>query len=425
MSRILIVTAHYHPFIHPRAHRWTALAEYWAAAGHTVHVVTGRQRGYPRTSEQAGVVVHRTGFSALKELFYYYTRDKTGRGRVGAPVGKPGWMGRLLVLLYNRIWRKCWFPDDACIWYLPARRKTLQLLDGGAFDVMITVALPFTSHLVGLAVKRRYPALRWIADTGDPFSVQYMALNNRFLYGRLSRRLERLVLVRADVTTVTTQGTIDKYRQVFGPAAGRLVVIPPLLHPPPEMAPARLEGRDGLLKLAYFGALYKPMRTPDALLSLLRRVLELRPDLTSRLEVHFYGEIFPEFYDALTAVPVVRLHGLQSREIVRQAMQDADVLISIGNRSDFQLPSKAVEYLASGKPVLHLSYAEQDCWVEFWGDAPGLYVVRVDGGKIMDNIVLATLTWLAGNPLKMNDANIQNRIRTYLIESIARQYEIV
>jgi len=72
MSRLLIITAWYHPFIHPRAHRWTALAEYWAAQGAEVHVVCARRRDCPRESVVNGVQVHQVGFDSLKEVFYYW-----------------------------------------------------------------------------------------------------------------------------------------------------------------------------------------------------------------------------------------------------------------------------------------------------------------------------------------------------------------
>jgi hypothetical protein len=325
--------------------------------------------------------------------------------------------------LYTRIWRNICFPDDACIWYLPARRKTLALLASEPFDVLITVALPFTDHLVGLAAKRRYPGLRWIADTGDPFSIQDMSLNNKLLYGRLSRRLERLVLGRADVLAVTTDATADKYRQAFGPSVGNLTVIPPLLHPAPLPLEHRADVETGLLKLAYFGAMYRPLRTPEALLELIRSTIQARPDLASRLELHFYGEIFPEFYDMLQVEPWVRLHGLQSRETVRRAMQESDILVSIGNTSDFQLPSKSVEYLASGKRVLHLSYTERDCFVEFWGDAAGLYVVDVIEGKVRLNNRSEWLNWITQAAFFKAPDDMEARLHPFLVNSIGKAYE--
>ncbi|HRI59616.1 MAG TPA: hypothetical protein PK228_07830, partial [Saprospiraceae bacterium] len=126
--KILIVTAWYHPFIHPRAHRWTALAEHWVSEGHEVHVLTARHRDCPDTSVVNGVRVRRVGFDSLKEAVYYYFGGKNPRGRVGAVPQKPGWLTRLAGWVYNTFWKNIYFPDDACLWYFPAKKKTREIL---------------------------------------------------------------------------------------------------------------------------------------------------------------------------------------------------------------------------------------------------------------------------------------------------------
>ena len=93
--RILILCPWYAPFIHPRAHRWTALAEYWAAQGHETHVVCGKKRGEPAKGLRNGVWTHRVGFDSLKELIYYWGGEQKARGRIGAkPQARAAWIGR-------------------------------------------------------------------------------------------------------------------------------------------------------------------------------------------------------------------------------------------------------------------------------------------------------------------------------------------
>ena len=434
--------------------------------GHEVHVLTARHRDCPNEAVVNGVQVHRVGFDSLKEAIYYYFGGKNPRGRVGASPQKPGWLTRLTGWFYNTFWKNIYFPDDACLWYFPAKKKTKEMLDTGGFDLLITVSLPFTGHLIGLSTVRRtsrsvemYASTdldvrrtktTWVADIGDPFTLQIKSLNNSFLYGKLSRRLERRVLESADAVTVTTEFTLQKYRDEFGDAAvARMYVVPPLLHPVnPTPCPSPTgrgdveysredaddvaarstsplpvgEGPGVGLKLGYFGALYAPIRTPDAFLDLLEQTFALRHDLRERLEVHFYGEIFPEFFENLSAQPAIRLHGLRSREEARHAMREMDILLNIGNTTDFQLPSKAVEYLATGKPIVNLSYTDEDPFAAFFIGNALVLNLKVTNGRVGEGEVRRWLEWLEAAKIIPGEAEIRERITPYLVGAIAMRY---
>jgi len=452
--RVLIVTAWYHPFIHPRAHRWTSIAEHWAAHGHEVHVVCARRGDCPDESVQNGVQVHRTGFDSLKEVAYFLLGTTTGRGRTGAGIQQTGRAGRAAMWLYRIFWKNIYFPDDACLWYFPARRKVRALLNSLPFDAVVSVSLPFTGHLVGRAAKQQKTGIRWLADIGDPFTIQPKPLNNALLYGRISRRLERKVLEKADAAVVTNAGAARAYREQFGVLAEKLQVVPPVWQPHPQPLPVRRGGLDREnrenfvvesqstlsrnqptardvppsppgegLGVGFFGALYAPTRTPDAFLDLLEKTYAMRPELRDRLTVHFYGDVFPEFQEKLNRAPGVRLHGLRSREDVQVAMQHMHVLVNIGNTTEYQLPSKIVDYLAAGKPVLHLSYVAQDPFLDFWGDTPGLLTLRVRQGRISKADIPRWLAFLQAEHPKPSDTECMERVRNFTVSTVAEAYE--
>ncbi len=335
--------------------------------------------------------------------------------------------------IYSAVWKNLFFPDDACIWYFPARKKLRQLIEKEDFDVLITVSLPFTGHLLGLDSRSKGTANKrifWIADIGDPFSLQAKSPNNRFLYQKKNRRLERQILETADAVTVTTIATLHKYREQFGEkAVAKMAIIPPLLSvipasiaSPGHRPSSTIHRPPSTVQIGYFGALYAPTRTPDAWLDLLRRTIALRPDLRERLEIHFYGEIFPEFYDRLSAEPNIQLHGLCSREAAWAAMQQMDILLNIGNATDFQLPSKAVEYLAAGKPVLNLSYVENDPFKAFFGETAQILTLQVNNGQLSDDALKCWLDWLESDKGPLDQTEINQQITPFLVENIAIKY---
>lgn len=392
-------------------------------------MLTARHRDCPDEAMTNGVRVYRAGFDSLKEVAYFYFGSKNARGRIGTDVRKPGLFARLTAWIYNFLWKKIYFPDDACLWYFPAKKKARQLLKREKFDALITVSLPFTGHLIGLRLRNLKGFVNvlpiWLADVGDPFSLQAKPLNNSFLYGKISRRLERKVLENADAVTVTTAFTLQKYREQFGEkSVAKMRVVPPLLHPalPISNRPPSTAHRPSSIKIGYFGALYALVRTPDAFLDLLEKSFALRPELRERLEVHFYGEIFPEFFEKLSAQPAVRLHGLRAREEVQAAVREMDILLNIGNTTDFQLPSKAVEYLASGKPILNLSYVERDPFAAFFDDKSLVFNLRVESGKVGGSEIRRWLAWLEEEKKLPDVMDLESRTTPYRLEAIASRY---
>lgn len=419
MARLLLLTPFFHPFIHPRAHRWTALARQWASEGHEVHVVCARRRDCPAFSLCEGVHVHRTGFDSAKELVYFLTRYRQGRGRVNRILRPPGGLSRFASWLHRSLWQRLRLPDDALLWYRPAARLASRLLIERRFDAMVSVSMPFAGHLVALYLKRRHPQAPWLADIGDPFCIRAPGLDPAPPW---AARLEKRVLMEADVVTVTTPRMRTKYTGVFGHAAtARIHVVPPLLHPLPAPVEPTISTKKNL-HVAYFGAFYAPVRTPGALLDLLDRTLEADPSWKDRLVVHLYGDVFPEFFHRLEAHPLVRLHGLRSREEVRDAMNRVDGLIHVGNTTDFQLPSKAVEYLTSGKPVAHVQYLPDDAFTEFWAEAPGLWRIQVINGKVGNSAFASWTDFLHALERGVGPVGRPEKARAYGVEALAAAY---
>jgi hypothetical protein len=198
-------------------------------------------------------------------------------------------------------------------------------------------------------------------------------------------------------------------------------VVPPLLHPfVPHAGGVKKE--DGCIHLGYFGAFYAPVRTPDAFLELLERTFSENPDWRNRLKIHFYGEIFPAFMKRLSQSPNIELHGLRPRDEVQRAIQQMDILINIGNQTDFQLPSKAAEYLGSGRPVVNLSYVDDDPFIAFWGDRSGLLNLSIRRNRMEDEEMGKWLNLLKSADRAVSCPPDPARAQPYLIESIAAQY---
>jgi glycosyltransferase involved in cell wall biosynthesis len=328
--------------------------------------------------------------------------------------------------VHDRTWKQVYWPDFACTWYPSALRAARELLAGGRYDALISVSHPFTGHLVGEKLKGANPALRWLVDVGDPFAfIEGTPTNNARLYGGLNHRAERRVLRRADTVAVTTAGTLSRYAEAFPESAGKVVVVPPLLSIPPrqeEGAPF-FPPAPGVLRLVYAGTLHPRLRTPERLLSLFRALLDGPPG--ERLELHFVGPLNgcdADFapYAALMGRRVF-LHGMVPRDAAFRAMDEADVLVNLGNRSGYQLPSKVVEYAASGRPVLNLAGAPDDTTVEFFDTYPA--ALQLPHDAVADAGTVRRVAEFLQRAPAADAESVERCLAPYRVEAVAAGYE--
>jgi hypothetical protein len=357
---VLILSPWYAPHAHPRAHRWTALAEYWAAVGHRVVVIAARVGGEPSVGERNGVDVHRCGYVRVADAL-------TGArwSHDGLSGGGPG--QGMLTRFYRKAWKQLVYPDDALLWFRPARALARRLSAALDPDALISVSLPLTAHRVAFSIQAE-TGVRWLADVGDPFALPGYEVCNRHLYGRMARHLEGSLLRAAAAVVVTGHQLAAGLTEIYG--LNRVSVIPPLLHPEVSVQPPMHFGPG--LHVGYFGALYPPMRTPLDMLRFLEQWRRYRSDLVC----HLFGAVDPEYAALFRQHPWLRVHGQVDRLEARRAMAGMDALLSVGNAHPVLLPSKVVEYIASGRPVVHIQRLAWDAVMDFWPDKASIYRVH-------------------------------------------------
>lgn len=424
--RLLIVIAQYYPALNPNVYRWGAIARYWSRQGHEVHILCTRRHGCPDEAVMEGVIVHRSGQNSLLDAIYNITKTKKRRGEAGGD--SPKRKGRLRLLLEkiaDYTWRYLYWPDGRCLWYLPACKTIKRLLRQNQFDALISVGLPFTAHLIGQYAKNLHPKLPWLMDVEDPFCFSdAFFVNNFFLYRRLNVWAERNAFARADAIALTAANALERYRALFPESALKMQLTLPLfdLNLPKRSEPLN---NDGKIRLAYFGAFYRNIRTPDVFLAMLNQVVQDDPVWKDRLEVHFWGEIdaiFQPAFDAcLTLHNNIIQHGLAPRDVLAAAIPAMDFLVSIGNTTDYHLPSKCVDYMASGKPIIHLSYTDSDPFTIFLTAYPLL--LTLDARQDLHSNVALFVAFLKQNQgLSVPDERIEDWLKPCRVEEVSKAY---
>lgn len=426
---ILIITYSYSPALTPRAFRWAALAEWMVTEGHQVEVICNKAAGLPDFQVLNGVSVHRTGGSVRESIKTWLGRKSVAEGytpnaQANLPIRR-GVLGRALKYVYRFTLQKIMWPDFAGFWYFSAVRKSKDLIEKCRPDVVISVSVPFTGHLVGLSLQKRY-AIRWLADIGDPFSFMTQTpVNNHRLFNRLNYYSETKLLQRANFIAVTTEGTKAEYCQHFpGIASSKISVIPPLFAAGTQHAEVgHFFPDDTKIRLVFAGTLYSRIRNPSALLSFFKAMLD--EDIGDKLELHFFGAIndcefcFEEFKPLIGTK--IFLHGLVAREDAFRAMKEAAILINLGNGTPYQLPSKVVEYVMLAKPVLNISPIELDSSQDMLLEFKSIFSVS-EHALSSDASVYADAKSFIGNPPAIDLASIERFSERHSINRIGKSY---
>ena len=206
-------------------------------------------------------------------------------------------------------------------------------------------------------------------STSEPFAMACAASQ---LYGG------KKVLYIMDPPACVSNGTETVYRNRTLPSALKnqtaLITTPFILNalkthglPLPKKADTvgfpmisenHREGKrcsDGKIRLLFCGWLYSDIRSPKYFLDIVSR-------LDERFEVTFMGkecELLRERFPIETKATLITLPN-QPYDVALQAMADADVLINIGNSVPVHMPSKTLEYINTGKPMVNF-YKFADC----------------------------------------------------------------
>src|SRR4051794_22749385 len=166
-ARSFLARVHpYPPTPSSGANRWGAIVKYLRRAGHDVRVVTSGAFGTLAEAEQERGVI-RTGdlmasprLRRLAGIAPLAAPDGKGGGAAGTDPGLPAVLTRVLV------------PDAfLASWAPQALRAAWRSLHERRADCVITSSPNESTHLVGLALRRRL-GHAWIADLRDGWTFE-------------------------------------------------------------------------------------------------------------------------------------------------------------------------------------------------------------------------------------------------------------
>lgn len=246
------------------------------------------------------------------------------------------------------------FPS-AQRWEVNQYARQLELLHNEVgIEVVISVSNTVFTQLATLRFKKKHPNIKWMAFFYDPYSEHYIYYKYKLfklLWKHLNKKEEQEIYNNADAVLLSS----ELYKFVPEHFTISRDKCFPLLYPLQQLHPHGSNEGKGLTsvcKLIFAGMFYKKIRNPEFALSTISQIKDVQFDM-------FVGT--GECEDIIERYNKNNIHREQfaNRErYVEMICNEYDVLVNIGNISTLQAPSKMLELLSTGKPILNFYFTK-------------------------------------------------------------------
>ena len=246
------------------------------------------------------------------------------------------------------------FPDAHLGW-LPfalaaARREH--------YDIAYSSSGPFTSHLIGLILKRT-TGKPWVAELRDGWYRWNRAIFPDYPRWRdaLERRLEAATIRMADRVLLVTERMADAFRTQYCDLPSRHFATVSNGFDPSQFVATQIPKRDEHWVVVHAGALYYG-RTLATFLDAVRRLIAADSNFARDFRLRLLGTLDAAAQAELSRGDLggsLQVVGQKSHAEAIAAMRDAAALLLVANTTpgaEATVPGKLFEYLAVGRPVL-------------------------------------------------------------------------
>ena len=257
--------------------------------------------------------------------------------------------------------------------------KLCKLYQSEKFDVIMSIngADPFF-HLGAKRFKSSHADVKWVTLVMDPLTYSssiYLPLAIRWTASFYKKKLyqkENSIYISSDYN-IFWENLYDDAINYFQVNPKKMFKFRFVLDDIRNtIRPTVNTWKQNGIRLIYAGALYRELRNPEYMLSVVSKTDDLYLDVyTKHLECWDILEKYVS--DKISVFPAADTH-----RYLEMISYEYDVLLNIGNKCTNQLPSKMLELLSTGRPIVNF-YIFKDVQYEMIESYPlGINIGRDD-----------------------------------------------
>jgi len=272
------------------------------------------------------------------------------------------YMSKLKFLNLNQILsfidKYFFWPDGSIFWAKKAFKEARKLILTEDIKLVYTTGGPFSTHLIGLKLKKEFPQIKWVAEFRDEWTSNPML---KYFYIRLiyEKNLEKAVIKNSDHIVAISEIMKEFFINYHKLDEDKISIIYNG-YDEEDFSSYRLTKNDtNKLKILYFGSLYSKL-TPQPLFKAIYKMKKTNPDLQNLLELTFIGyngHLLKNYIKKYKLNDFVNLKKRIEHNKLFAEIEDNDILfLIIGAYKGAQriITSKIFEYLRLQKPILAL-----------------------------------------------------------------------
>jgi len=419
LKKLLIISYYWPPAGGPGVQRWVKFSKYLNRMGYTCHVVTVDEQyaSYPTIDKSLekdiDVSIHVTktkSFEALKIFASVFKKEKVPYA--GIPdKSKMSAIGKLALYIRSNFF----IPDARKGWNNYALTACKEIIEKEKIDIIITTSPPHSTQLIGLALKKLYPKIKWIADLRDPWTdiYYYPKLSHTESAKEKDKNFEREVLLTADLVTTVSADLKRIFLEKSDKINSDKIQVLPNGFDEADFENVSSTNNE-IFTITHTGTINSNYNISGFLQAIKK--------LDAQIKIKFIGNVDNIIKQQLTeSIPAIEFTPYVSHEEAVKLMCDADLLLlAIPDNADNKgiLTGKLFEYLATQKPILCLGPPNGDAASIIRDCSAGKTYSFTDGENMLLYLESVHASWMKNKTTGLNN----NIYKKYSREELAKQF---
>ena len=362
-KKILVVSHQYLPLTSPRTTRWKLLTDQLISEGYEVKILTATSQLSDDKNNNAIFLGNKKTSNLIIKLRKESNKENS--------IFKKNLLN-LLKKIYRFFFKTFAWPDYAMFWLISVYKNRNNI--NYEYDSIISVSLPFSSHVAAFIINKNKKK-NWILDIGDPFSLKTKALeNNIYIYKKLNIYIEKKFYKLASQIVFTHLEVAKQHVEKFKIDENKILIGNPIssFNENIFLQSKNYDYSSLPIIIGYFGILTKGVRSPDETIKFFKNSDILinwftNQDSKNMLTQSNFDLSNHKFFEII-----------DRDEALKKMSSSMHCLLSIGNLNSLQLPSKVIEYISTGKPVIHFAEIKNDPVIKLADHFQNLIVVNKD-----------------------------------------------
>lgn len=422
MLKVLVITYYFPPLGLSGVQRTLKFVKYMKKYGWEPTVLTTGNAGYfahdntlLKEAEHAGVKIIRTEAFDPNSLLSKF-------GTIKVPPEK-------VRKLLNRLSQTFFIPDNKKSWSKKAFQKAKEILEKENFDVVYITAPPFSSFYYLRKLKKLFN-IPIHFDYRDLWFESYFSFYPTPIHKWMHKRMEYLSLKAADKITVTNRRIKEKIIKDHKFVTFNDVVILPHGYDLEDFENVQPVPKPNDKMILTYSGIFMEYNTPKYFLLAFKKLTRERPDIASKINLHFVGYLRRENQKLILKLDLeeyVKDHGYMSHKDAVRKLISSDVLwLMVGKKKNIDaiLPGKLLEYVGSKKPIIGCvpDGAAKNILEEYGAS----FITEPDDIDEIKNTLIKVYELYKKSELPSpNDEMLQKYRRDYITEQLTKQMQSI